>query len=607
MVGIPSAKTDSAVALAQLVQCARRDFTSASHALGAVAIALAGQHRDELHAGNLRLFDAGSPAASPSAARAISEALDDLAVDANDAPHLVGRLHELLLGDVDRKVAGAHLTPARIAAGVVATLDDRWCGSPDAILDPAVGGGAFLLAAADRLVAKDIEPASALDRMRGVDINPDAVAVAEVALALWGLTHGVAPTLLPGLRVGDGLLDDLPKSAVVIGNPPFLSQLRSASSNIGDRRERLRERWGQLVDAYTDEAWLFLAAGANALTNGGQLAMIQPLSVLAARHGAAIREHVDQRCDLAAVWLSNGRVFDAAVEVCSVTLSHRPTTDASLKGPQSALPMQRRSGVGFDPVEPLATRPRPQDWGRSAAAIAGVPQVRLSGERNLADIASATAGFRDQFYGFAPHVREASGHGTANRLITVGMIDPLRLRWGTASFRFAQQRWQRPVIDRDGLEAADPALHQWVEQRMVPKVLVATQTRVIEAWVDELGDAVPATPVISLEPADPDLCWHLAALLSSPPLSAHAAAEAFGTAMAVRALKLTATALLSLPLPADQRAWDHGATLARAASQIGSVEGRRSALVELGATMAAAYKIDDPDLERWWRDLVPSR
>ena len=52
---------------------------------------------------------------------------------------------------------------------------------------------------------------------------------------------------------------------------------------------------------------------------------------------------------------------------------------------------------------------------------------------------------------------------------------------------------------------------------MVPKVLVASQTKVIEAVVDEAGRAVPGTPVVSVEPTDPEVdVWHLAALLTSP-------------------------------------------------------------------------------------------
>ena len=59
------------------------------------------------------------------------------------------------------------------------------------------------------------------------------------------------------------------------------------------------------------------------------------------------------------------------------------------------------------------------------AIAQGVPTLKLGNP--LDERASATAGFRDQFYGLAPHVCEFKvGMESVAPLITVGMIDPLQ-------------------------------------------------------------------------------------------------------------------------------------------------------------------------------------
>lgn len=520
-------------------------------------------------------------------------------------PASLGRTYERLLSPQRRRRSGVHLTPHSVAQQLVAALDPRWVDGTGPVLDPSVGGGAFLLAAAQAQVSAGRKPVDAVGRVHGIDIDPTAVAVAEAALALWQVRHGLAPEPHPNLRVGDGLLDPLPPCDVVIGNPPFLNQLRSQSTNAGARRTQLRSRWGDLVGTYTDEAWLFLAAAVEAVVDGGQVAMVQPISVLAARHGSEIRGQIHNQSSMTGLWMSDGQVFDAAVEVCAPVL---------VRGAPASR-VRRWAGVDFDALADLERSPAVDDWGRAGAVVLGVPSVSISGHRTVADLANATAGFRDQFYGFAPYVDEQAVDDPtttepSHRLVTVGMIDPFRLRWGSTPFRFAGGRYTRPVLDIESLAAQDPSLTRWVEARQRPKILVATQTRVIEAWVDEAGDAVPATPVVSLEPANPDDLWLLMAAIMAPGVAADLVASRFGTAMSVRALKVAARDIAAIPLPKNEQAWERGAEHARALSQttLASAEVAASAAAqEFVAAMGDAYGIDSTGLASWWRTGWPIR
>lgn len=443
-----------------------------------------------------------------------------------------------------------------------------------------------------------VAPQDLVARACGYDIDPHAVAVAEAAINLWAIESGVTPQPLPGLQTGDGLLDELPKAAVVVGNPPFLNQLRSASSNRADRRRALRDRWGDLVGAYTDDAWLFLAAGAEAIEAGGSLAMVQPVSLLAAQHAEPIREAVQRSARLDGLWLSDGHVFDASVQVCGVI---------GAQDDEDLVTDEVRRWTGPDFVErPHGTRPNSETWGPLAAGGRGIPTPELKASGTLDALASATAGFRDQFYGFAPFVDEAEVDETDLRpLVTVGMIDPLALRWGEADFRFAKKSYRRPAVRIGDLRGADPTLAEWVRARSRPKVLVATQTRVIEAWVDETGSAIPATPVISVEPHDSDDVWLVAAALMAPPIAAHCLARKFGTAMSLDALKLAARDIEQLPLPTRRSTWERGAELARDVSTANGAE-RLDLVIRFGETMSEAYGVGSASLE-WWRARLPQR
>ena len=125
--------------------------------------------------------------------------------------------------------------------------------------------------------------------------------------------------------------------------------------------------------------------------------------------------------------------------------------------------------------------------------------------------------------------------------------------------RFAGELWQRPAVDLRSLRRdARPWLDR-VARLARPKVVVATQTRVIEAAADHGGTWVPCTPVVSVLPkraADVDL---LAAALCAPPAAAWAAARAGGTGPVPHAIRMSTELALAVPLPADRRAWRRAA------------------------------------------------
>lgn len=483
----------------------------------------------------------------------------------------LGAVHESLVDG--RGASGTFYTPPALVDWVLdrALPDD---GRPH-VLDPACGAGHFLVAVVRRLVARGIDPTTAVGLVHGVDLDPVAVAITTLRLRV------LAPDADPDgldLRVADGL-GAHPRAPydVVIGNPPFLGQLKSRTASAPVTG----------FGPYTDTSAVFLAHAVTLVRPGGVVALVQPVSLLAARDAAPARAAVRAAGAVTAFWSSPTPVFGAAaVLTCAPVV----TVGAA----QGAVPTW--SGAGFVPGPEIAMPDTTTvtEWGALAAPSVGIPPVTPTTAGTLGDLGACTADFRDQYYGLVPFVRDG-GPGTP--LVTSGLIDPARNRWGEVETRFAKTRYAAPTVDLDALHA-DGRLSSWASARLVPKLLVATQGRVIEAVVDVDGAWLPSVPVLTLT-VPPDRVWHALAVLLAPPVVALAAARYLGTALAPTAIKLSARQVAALPLPADLAAWDAGADLARAAQQVADAE-RPAALRACAEAMCTAY--DDHAALAWWVD-----
>jgi hypothetical protein len=487
---------------------------------------------------------------------------------------------EAATGDDQRRANGLHVTPRWLADRlVVRALDGLGAAPAVTVCDPACGGGAFLVAAARRLHRRGAERRRVVRHLLwGADIDPVGLAVAEAALALWA---GEAPP--PGrLVVADALVDggavwsDRPAVGfhVVAGNPPFQNQLGRATARTPEQQARLRARYGTAVRAYTDAAWLFLLAGCDLARPGGRVVLVEPQSLVGARDAAAVRSAVDERARLLDMWVDERPVFAASVRVCAPVLEVGP---------------ERRSG-------------EPNPWSERFADAVGIPRVRTPPRGTIADLAQVIAGFRDEYYGLVAAVRERTpGDDAMAPLITSGLIDWLGCSWGRRPARFAKRTWRAPVVDLGELESTGGrAARRWVARARVPKVLVATQTRVVEAAVDASGSWVPSVPVLAVVPHDPADLWRVAAAVASPAATAWLLGRAPGTALARDAIKVAAPDLLALPLPADRGAWDEAAAAACAVTT-GPASESPEACERFLAAATSAYATA-ATLADWWRE-----
>ena len=394
-----------------------------------------------------------------------------------------------------------------VAAAAVALAIDR----PGTVCDPSCGTGTFLVAAGERLVSLGLSRAEAASHLRGIDIDPDAVAVATARVREWS---GVQ---CARIDVGDGLRTTGPCDFVV-GNPPFVDRLHAR----------------------------FLALAARTATRS--VAMVVPQSVLATNDGRVARHAaVEAGFGVASVTRLEG-VFDASVDACVVVL-----------------------GRG-------APVPQGPTW--SSLLVDDVPEVSLGGSA-LGERCEVVAGFRQHYYGLRGHVHDG---GDGLPLVTSGSIDPAS--WGGRSVRFDGARFEDPRVSLDGV---DEPVRSWFRSLLRPKVVVATQTRVIEAAAHPRGEVVPSVPVISVMPHDPARVWHVLAVLLAPPVSAWAIRSWGGTALSSSAVKLGAPQVRLVPVPAPCPAWDDAASILRS----------RGSLLDAGRRMCDAYAVGEEVLA-WW-------
>lgn len=198
----------------------------------------------------------------------------------------LGALREELLASGERSASGSWYTPPQIAhpltRAALSTITDLHLDDDPAdvlnvsVLDPACGGGVFLIAAA-RILASAYTgllygthnpapltvQAVMADVMRacvyGIDTDPVAVDLAKSAC--WLETGGFVPIdwLDSNIIVGDALTGDVPpalagrlnspRPLAIVGNPPYKDKARGAAPWIEARRPRAKKARA------TDELW----------------------------------------------------------------------------------------------------------------------------------------------------------------------------------------------------------------------------------------------------------------------------------------------------------------------------------------------------------------
>lgn len=217
---------------------------------------------------------------------------------------LISHIYQLFVDDVDSSV---YTPPFLVRLMLSEVLDwntiDNLHAKDQVILDPACGSGVFLVEAYKRLVLhwrsrNNWQKPSVsilktlLGKINGIDLEEGAIELAAFSLCL-ALCDALEPEeirasikLFPQLAgktlhhscffeaKDNGLVSK--KVGVIVGNPPFISKLRTEGSNLSYKR------YGEAFEAIPDKqvAYLFLHEAMDMLAVGGTLCMLQQYNFL---------------------------------------------------------------------------------------------------------------------------------------------------------------------------------------------------------------------------------------------------------------------------------------------------------------------------------------
>lgn len=393
---------------------------------------------------------------------------------------------------------------------------------------------------------------------------------------------------------------------VILGNPPFLNQVENATTIAKGAATVGRLLTGDSAVRYTDVSATFLLLACELLRYGGFASLVQPQSLLSAKAAEPVRDAVLRSCALRALWVSNEHVFEASVFTCAPSLQR--------SGPRKST-CRRSTGKVVAPL-PLITIDmddlrRETTWSHLVAEAIGVPAADYTASGTVGDIAESVADFTEYYRleGFVIEAAEADPAAPTEYppLITTGLVDLAVCTWGTQTTRIFKHKWEAPCIDRRRMYR-DGMLGPWVDKRRVPKIVMATQTRVLEVIVDEPGRFVASIPLITITPTDTGRLWHLAAVLASPVICALALRKFAGAALNADAIKLSAKQVLQLPLPRESLDWDAAAQEFRDATAATDEAARFNSLRAMAKATVRAFQVPavqrEPLLAWWWARLT---
>ncbi len=548
-----------------------------------------------------------------------------------------------------RKQLGAFYTPMILADVLVELslkpwLKERAPRACPTILDPACGSGNLLIAAARELVRAGCSKTAIASAMHGVDIDPIAVSIARTRLAHFlRLSPAATRQLSRQVRMGDALFEKNLQGAfdIVLGNPPFLNQLIGATVVDRRRAQKLVERFDGAVRGYADMASAFLLLGAQALKPGGRMAMIEPVSVLSAAHAHLVREGVGKLAQLECIYFERQRWASASTHVAILAFaslqsrgdvkarSSLKKTGAQVKGKHVVRSVHGIAATGIAATDitdhaarknqrhSLRVLPSPAltlpwsawqgRWSAAMAAHAGVPRMKQRSHGVIGDRARVAADFRDQYYGLRGAIKDSkSSHGL--RIVTTGLIDWAHCMWGDRPVRLLGKVWKHPEANERAI-ADDPYMKDWLADAKRPKVLVAVQTKALEAVVDTTGHMAPSVPLIRVVPHKRADLWRILAVVLSPATSAEAWWRHAGAGLSPHALKLSAKQIAALPLPTNMSAWNRAADVLEKLHHTAG-DAREKRIDEFAWLAMEASEVAQEEraaLWAWWRPLITHR
>ena len=335
-----------------------------------------------------------------------------------------------------------------------------------AICDPACGDGAFLTAAARRILSTlgRREALSALRAMSGYDIDAAAARKCEARL------DAVLRERYPNERVSWNIIvrDALDRSAFtadmgrfthVVGNPPYVRVQHLER----ERRERIAGQWSVLRGA-TDLYLIFYELALDLLRDGGKVGFITPSSWLRSASGSPLRETlIGNHAIEKVIDFGERQVFNDVTTYTAIAIIRKggaAAADIPLETCDGSAP-ERGGGVMVDRRDPSRA------WwlARSRADKDRMDELMNRGAR-LGDVADIHVGVQTLADGVFIHPAERAADSRFERWILRDIVKASVMKGGEDPVRrvviFPYDGEGKPLPERR-IAADAPIVYNWLQ------------------------------------------------------------------------------------------------------------------------------------------------
>jgi adenine-specific DNA-methyltransferase len=213
-------------------------------------------------------------------------------LSSTEATYILGGIYTSLLPAQYRSRHGIFYTPPELVDCLLAMVEEAGIDWRTArVVDPACGGGAFLIGVAERMARalEGADPAIALQsiaaRLRGFDLDPFGAWLAQttLAIALDPLARDAGRPVPRMVQTRDSLdLDpgDVGSCDLVVGNPPY--------GRVTLEPER-RRRFARSLYGHANLYGVFTEAALHWVKQGGVIGYVTPTSMLSGLYYKALR------------------------------------------------------------------------------------------------------------------------------------------------------------------------------------------------------------------------------------------------------------------------------------------------------------------------------
>ena len=423
----------------------------------------------------------------------------------------LGEIYEQILSQhpTEKKTGGVYYTPAELVDFVVENTVRVWEKALPTVLDPACGGGFFLLAAYQELLDRQSQDLGRslsrlereqilLDCIHGVDISPQAVTITKLSLLLKLLenhprSQQPLPDLSYNIRCGNAVIGEdfkgnssfenypinwqkaFPKVFysggfnIVIGNPPYVDS---------EWMMRYLPEWRQYCTSHYKSAtgnWdlfcVFIEKSLTLCRSDGFISLVVPNKLASADYASGARSLLTTASQIITLHdYSQSAAFEAAVYPLVFVAKKRST------------PLDRQEPGAVWAIAATVQESQLLDRLREQ-----FPQLEAIAQVNgAATVAEAYA---------MQELIEEGQDSTYLRMVNSGTIDRYCFLWGKKPMRYLGQSYLHPVIVK-----GDRLPPKRLQQAQQPKIIVSGMTKRLECALDQEGSflAGKSTSIIFL-------------------------------------------------------------------------------------------------------------